>query len=338
MAGPEFHGPRKRNPFSSLRRATVLHRGTFEDAPEEQKFVAYYNQAVFPNVTNPASRQSPKDDVLTKLRIDLKTCERAPALDVFNKLADLTLTYMTGIAKDEQYHPAARVDAMLVIGEVNSPKAVAVLLATLPDPDQIDAVRVVAMSDLVHLAGQSCMSNPDVAQPVVVLMAKIVGKSIVKNARADGIRWMHGQAADVLATLGNPGPKNEVPQALLTMLNDKDLPIPLRSKAARALGKLTYSGDPPAADPYLKALAGLARDALSADQPAHRGRVRQVARDVTDGLKPLAASAGPNNQDLLDGLNKTLKLLIKETEEKMTSDDLKEAIKKAKGSLDSLVK
>ena len=42
------------------------------------------------------------------------------------------------------------------------------------------------------------------------------------------------------------------------MLNDKDLPIPLRSKAARALGKLNYGANPPAAGPYLTALAELA--------------------------------------------------------------------------------
>ncbi len=121
----DFTVRRKRNPFSSLRVRPCSIGAPSPDAPEEQKFADYYNQAVFPNVTNPANRQSPKDDVLTKLRIDLKTCERAPAQHVFNKLADLTLAYMTEIAKDEQYHPAARVDAMLVIGEVNSPKAVA---------------------------------------------------------------------------------------------------------------------------------------------------------------------------------------------------------------------
>ncbi len=256
-------------------RGRVLRAGTFADADEEAKFAEYYNRSLFPNVTNPANRQSPRDDVIAKLRIDLKVCERSPSQQVFNKLADLTLDFMSKIAKDGQYHPAARVNAMLAIGEVNSPKTADFLLAALADPKQIDAVRVVAMSDLVHLAGQSGLSDPAVAQPVIARMAKIVRAPIPKSDspqgdRADGIRWMRGQAADVLAELGNTGSQGEVPLALLAMLNDKDLPVPLRSKAARALGKLKYGDNPPAAGPYLKALVEFACDALSDDQPANR--------------------------------------------------------------------
>ena len=148
-------------------RGRVLRAGTFADADEEAKFAEYYNRSLFPNVTNPANRQSPRDDVIAKLRIDLKVCERSPSQQVFNKLADLTLDFMSKIAKDGQYHPAAHVNAMLAIGEVNSPKTADFLLAALADPKQIDAVRVVAMSDLVHLAGQSGLSDPAVAQPVI---------------------------------------------------------------------------------------------------------------------------------------------------------------------------
>ena len=100
------------------------------------------------------------------------------------------------------------------------------------------------------------MSDPDVSQPVIVRMAAFIARPAPKNARAEGFRWMRGQAADVLAALKSTGPNNEVPPALLTMLNDKDLPIPLRSKAARALGKLKYGDNPPAAAPYLTALVG----------------------------------------------------------------------------------
>ena len=139
-----------------------------------------------------------------------------------------------------------------------------------------------------------------------------------QSARADGIRWMRGQAADVLAELGSIGPQGEVPPALLTMLNDKDLPIPIRSKAARALGKLKYDANPPAAGPYLTALAEFACDALSSDQPASRARVRAVSHDVEDGLKKFDKSTVSSDLPLIDGLQKTLQTLNRETADRMT--------------------
>jgi hypothetical protein len=325
-------------------RATVLKSGKFESDEEEQKFADFYNLSLFPNVTNPENRQLLKDDasarredVITKLRYDLRACEKVPEQQVFNKLADLTLAYMTEIAADSRFHPAARVNAMLAIGEVNSPKAAKVLLDTALSRRQLFAVRVAAMTGLVRMAGPSgrgALSDPEIEPLILKNMVAFVKFHPPKGDRIDGIYWMRGQAADVLAELGNGGSQNEVPPALLTMLNDKDLPIPLRSKAARALGKLNYGGNPPAAGPYLTALRDFGREALSSEQPADRGRVRLVARDVSDGLRPLAS----RDQPLLDGLKKTFQTLNKETEEKMTSEDLKTAIAKAKASLDGLVK
>jgi HEAT repeat protein len=328
--------------------ATVLDRvlktGTFTDADEEQKFADFFSKQFFPLVTRLDNRQS-KDDVGVKLRLYLNRCEKPEEKKVYDKLVDLTLEFMTKVAKDGQYHPAVRVNAMLVIGEVNSPKAVAVLLATLRDKDQIDAVFVAALADLVRLAElvhvprqQSCLSDPAVARPVIERMAQIAGKPIPANdspqfARADAIRWMRGQAADVLAALESTGPNNEVPPALLTMLDDKDLPIPIRSKAARALAKLKYGESP-----YLAALAKLTRDALNSDQPADRGRVRLVAHDVLEGLKPFASSTNSNDQESYDGLKKALDALLKDTESALTPDKLKEAVAKAKDAVEILLK
>jgi hypothetical protein len=319
-------------------KATVLREGAFANAQQEQTFGDYYRQYLFPLITREDNRQSPTD-VIAKLRVDLRSCETRDQQQVFTTLTDLTLAYMTNIAKDSQYHPVARVNAMLTIGEVNSPKAVDVLLAAVFDRNQIDAVRVAALSGLIHLAGQSAMTSPQVAGPVIVRMAAFIGRPVQKSARAEGIAWMHGQAADVLAALKSPGSQNEVPPALLSMLSEKTLPIPLRSKAARALGMLNYGGSPPAADAYVTALAEFARDALSSDQPADRGRVELVARDVETGLKPFAAAAlGTKQALLLDGLKKTLTALDKETLSAPPPEDLKSATEKAKESLDRLLK
>jgi len=329
-------------------RATVLKRGTFESDEEEQKFVEFYDQSLFPNVTTPKNRQAPqegqppKDDLVVKLRKDLNACEKSPEKQVFNKLVDLTLAYMSKIAKDGQYHPVARVNALLAIGEVNSPKAAKVLLDTaFGKGPGVFAFRVAAMTGLVRMAGPSgrkVLSDSEIEPLVMKNMVPFLKFHAKKSDQSDGINWMRGQAADLFADLGSTGSQNEVPPALLIMLNDKELPVPLRSKAARALGKLKYGDSPLDAGPYLTALAEFARDALSSDQPANRGRVRLVARDVGEGLKPLASSTHSNDRELIDGLKKILQSLNSETEDKLTDEEITISIATAKASLDSLLK
>ena len=314
----------------------MLSRGTFESADEEQKFADYYNRSLFPNVTNPANRLSPRDDVIAKLRNDLRACERPQEKQVFDKLVELGLDYMSKVAKDDQYHPVARLNAMLAIGEINAPVAARALLDAAFNRNQIFAVRIAAMSGLIRMAGPSgrrVLLDAEIEPLVVKRMTSFVG--YVKAKKDDGIYWMRGQAADVLGELGEIGPQGEIPPALLTMINDKDLPIPLRTKAAKALGKLNYGDNTPAARPYLMALAALARDTFSSEQPADRGRVRQVLRDVEEGVKKFGPSA--NDQVWVDSLKKTLQTLNKETEDKMTPEQLKASLAKASASLESLL-
>jgi len=323
---------------------TAIRNGRFESDEDEQQFTDFFNKFVFPSVTNRLNRQIlndasvRRDDVVTKLRGYLKACERAPNKQVFDKLVELILAYMPKIAKDPQYHPVARINAVLVIGEVNSPKAIDALLAILFDPNQFDGVRVAAMTGLINLAGQNVFSNPDATQAVVARMAAFVSKPVAKNARADGVSWMHGQAADLLAALKSVGPKREVPAALLAMLNDKEIAIPLRGKAARALGKLDYGGNAPAPTQYLTALAQLLDDALGSDQPANRARIRLIAHDVEEGMKQFASPSLANDQELHEGLKKILIEFFKQTENPMKPDELTAAINKAKEPLDSLLK
>ncbi len=333
--------PSKVVPFPT--KATVLKEGTFSNPTDEQTFTDYYNKQLFPNITNPANRQSQRDDVITRLRIDLRPCEKAQSQDVFNKLVDLTLAYMTKVAEDGQFHPVARVNAMQAIGEINSPKAAKVLLDTAFKRGELFPIRIAAMAGLIRMAGsingKAVLSDPDFEPKLFKSMVGLVKFHAKKDNSADGVEWMRGQAADLLAELGSTGAQGQVPPALLTMLNDKDMPIQLRSKAAWALGKLNYSAGAPAPGPYLTALAGLADDAFASDQPTDRGRVKLVIRDVQEALKKLAPlSTGSNDQPVFDGLQKAMQAIGKETEEKMAPDDLRSSMNKAKASLDGFSK
>ena len=79
-------------------------------------------------------------------------------------------------------------------------------------------------------------------------------------------------------------------------------------------------------------------DALGSEQAADRGRVRLIAYDVEEGMQPFASSNFAKDQNLIEGLKKTLPTLKKETENAtLTSEELAKAVKKAKGDLDSLL-
>ncbi len=205
----------------------AFHTGQFENQGDDQLFANYYEKRIFPYITDPKKRGE-REDVVTKLHNDFRALGRFPNSPVLDKLIDITLEYMAPIAKDGKWPPAVRENALLAIGEVKSPKAVPLLLEMIKNKELHPMFKVVAMADLVHLAEQGVLADEAVADPVVKLMAMAVPRKIPN----DGWRWMRGQAADILGLVGNAG--NNVPDALLTMLADEDLPLIIRGKAARA--------------------------------------------------------------------------------------------------------
>ena len=187
---------------------TVLQKG-FDDDSQQQEFGNYYLLDLFPRITSydPPNRGS-ANDVIAKLRADLRRCEgRQP--QVYDKLAELTVDYMSKIVQDEggPFHPANRVNAMLAIGEVNSPKAAEYLYnAAFGTGQPVFAFRVAAMAGLVRMAatpnGKKILTNPDIGTK---LINKMIGIAGFKKTRTDGITWMRGQAADALSNLGDVG-------------------------------------------------------------------------------------------------------------------------------------
>ena len=80
----------------------------------------------------------------------------------------------------------------------------------------------------------------------------------------------------------------------------------------------------------MSGLAEFASEALSSDQPARRARVRQVAHDVLEGMKPFAWSSFDKDQAVINGLQKALTPLLKDTEPAMNPEELKAAITTAR--------
>lgn len=320
--------------------AEALKTGNFANPGDVQAFAEMYEKRYFPLVTHPEIRGTREDPIIL-LRSNFYRVPRDS--DVANKLTDITLAYMLPIARDSKRHPAARESAILAIGEVKSPKAVDALVQLIKDNKLHPMFRVAAMAGLAHLSEQGILTDPAVAAPIAALMANYA-KATLKNP-PDWVRWMRGQAADVLGAIGSVGADGKVPDALLTMVEDKELPLLQRGKAARALGRLKeIQANLPDRERYIRAFASFGSEALAEKDPQGRNlpgdarRIWSVSRDFVDGLAPLK-SASPTPKvvnDMYDAMEKLLKAASNvKNGRPPTEEDLKPEIASAKGVLDA---
>jgi hypothetical protein len=275
-------------------KTTVLKRGTFADADEENSLANYYVKDFFPRFTQSKfwSRNPPRSDLIRDLRNDLAMAAKGTdGQQVYESLSKLTLEHMHRMAKAEakHYHPATRVNAMLMIGELNVPAAVPVLVETVQDAKQLDAVRVAAMVGLIRHANLDLVgiSDPAMLLSVVAAMTAIAEKPVPEDDSADGRNWIRAQAAEVLGLLGSAGNNAAAAKALGTMVRDTKLPPAQRCRAAHALGRLSYDGAAIAAGPYLEALGGLAQQALTDEQKGspNSRRLKGCLHDILAGIQ-----------------------------------------------------
>jgi len=357
-------------------RITVLKTGAFANPAEQQQFIDYYTKDFFPRWTLPESRgrqpyrppPASTTDFIRDLNRDLKLAA-APAAQagqrqVYDYLSEITLENMSRMAKGKLYHPATRLNATLMIGELNVPEAIPALLKLAADTQQSDVVRVAAMVGLVRHANPDIhpgdavgisepatiqLSEPATVQAVTAAMVAIAGERAGDLDKVDGVNWLRGRAAEVLGLLGSTGNSGSAVKALGAMVHDAKLPIPQRCLAAYALGQLNYGGVTLAAGPYLDALGGLARDALTARQkgslsgPRLKGSLQDVLAGVRGsdeqhtGIGPAAKTAA--EQAVRDGLLRVLDPLCDLLDDvNLSNDTLKTKIDDALRALEPLLK
>jgi hypothetical protein len=242
------------------------------------------------------------------------------------------------------FHPVARVNAMLIIGELNEKEtasaatipvplsiAVPVMVAAVDDPDQIDGVRVAAMAGLLRHARLGGINTPEAKKLVSASMFRLLKTVKVPAGRTpEGHAWMRGQAAELLGEIGSTSEiKNAgVVDALAAAVTDGSLIFSARCTAARALGKLKYAADSKLnATPWAAALGRMAIDACTAEmppttfsQPRITERIAAVSAGLrgsgeqAKGLAPLMTSA--DQKKLLAELVKAVDALDKAARDK----------------------
>jgi hypothetical protein len=343
----------------------ILNSGKFENNQQKTDFEKYYNTYALPRWTQLSTLNN-----LREYHRDLfSNLARAKSGEVHDYLNKLVLDYMSKVAKSDKYHPEARVNAMLTIGDLNSvdsiqaaqnvplADALPILLQAAIDDKLITPVRIAALVGINrHVAMK--VSDPQIQQ-ILGAMPKIVSAANAANFNDLGKVWMRKQAVDILGLLGNLGPGNQVPQLLSTYAGDSNAPYYLRQSAAEALGKLKYDGanglNPVA---LAKSLAQLMLDSCDAEFKAKgsaadrqrrlKARLASVLFGLNGegttfkGITPLAKDPKQATEltNLAGIFNALLKVLdskdvskLNDDEKQQYNDDLKKAVEDCQAKL-----
>jgi hypothetical protein len=271
-------------------------------ADQEQLFDTYYMRYSIGRWTEPTNYIN-----LPKFRADLRAdLQKAKAGEAHARINDLLFKGMTRMATDN-YHPVVRVNAMLMLGELNADdsnrdapvlyaQAVPVMLRVIDDPAQLDAVRAAALVGLLRHARRGL--REDVRETVGTSMFNLAKSTSAPGRSPDGHAWMRAQAIEVLGLLESIGSANVVANLLGQITADPAAPMLVRRSSAAALGKLNYQiGVSLNGAALAAAVAKFTITAAEAAQseseqgkagPARRLRTRVVAANT--GITGLAAN------------------------------------------------
>ena len=258
------------------RRFVVTWLRTFPTNAESiEKFRAYYVGYGFKRLVDP--RFLPKiTDVRREFQRDLRDAKdvSGTSKDAFNELNALAFKNLPFIIRNPKFHPSARYNATLILGDLNLKKAardrqaiplpdvLPKLTGILMQPNQLPAVRVAAMIGIERQAEairkyDTAVFEANRGITISTMLKVLAEKEPRKGCSVDGNLWLRRQACEVLGELGDAGPGGTVAKALLATASDQEEPIWVRCAAARSIGQLAdaRSIDPKLASKTLSALA-----------------------------------------------------------------------------------
>jgi hypothetical protein len=273
-------------------------------APGEQEvFDRYYQKYALARWTEPDKAAS-----LASFREELGNDLLSPKTGaVRDHLNALVLDFMKALAA-KNYYPAARHNAMLMIGELNAveperygdlpvplPEALPVLVQALQDPKQMDVVKSAALVGILRHLELDAVKAPDDRAGIRAAALAVVVTPRPPGRSADGHGWLRMRAAEVLGALGEVGAGGAVANALAGMVVEAASPFDTRCSAAEALGRLDYQGA--AGLDALKLAAALGRlavDACAAEAKAQAKAEAKTEAEADAAPQPLPGrGSGP---------------------------------------------
>jgi len=294
---------------------SMLRNARFQ-AGEQEVFDRFFLGYYLPRWSDPKNVES-----LTEYRDDLeirylRTAKPGPPYDRLNELvlafcatgvpaemvpAGLQNQIAPGTAlASANFHPAVRVNAMLMVGRLNAPggnppvplpQALPPMVRALRDPQQIDGVRVAALIGILRHA-RAGISDADARKAVADTAADLAASTPPPGRTPEGHAWMRSRAVEILGAMGWVGNASAgnigqpVAKLLSDIAADAQLDLWLRCAAARALGGLQYQGagglEP---EQLLRSLGRLTVDVVAAEgQTVSRRRLKYHVASIWFGL------------------------------------------------------
>jgi len=342
---------------------TILRNGKFSSSKEKDDFDNFYKNYFL-------SRWTVQEDIrnLPRYRQDLAGHFRtAKSGEVRADLTRLVLDFLTKLVGGK-YHPAVKVNAMLMIGELNRveqagkeaavplPEALDVLIAAVKSTKLSEGLRATAMVGVLRHASAGIQGG-DAQKKVSDAMLRLAGADLPTGSAPSGRAWIVAQAVETLGALGSVGENNDVFTAIVKLAADAKLPFLVRCSAADALGRLSYSStsgiDPVETAVVLRQLAiDVCKEELRATKDTgtpvsrrrmlHRLGAVRTALDGDDekthkGIASLPAK-DPAQQPFVAGLQKALKEAVDVLDDKKKErDDMKPTVTGLQKELEDLL-
>jgi hypothetical protein len=260
--------------------------GKFEAAQQN-----YVRSIVLPQLALPGNRTS---IVQVRQRIRDLLTRGATAPKVFDSANGLARDFMVALARDEAAEPILRVNAMLLVGELQAADrkpwagSVEPLAAAAADGKLPLAVRIAALSGLSRQVAEG-RADGGFVQTVGPALEQIVTRPPAGDPAGSG--WLVGQAIEILGLLGS---SPAATAAMVGILADDKADLDLRIRAAAAVGRQAKPADSLDAAAVTGTLRSVARLGLERDLAAAQDRrlSRQIAAGPTGAGEEFPGGAG----------------------------------------------
>jgi len=245
-------------------RQSLLESDLSFNKEREAAFDKWYLGYEFPTLTL-YTPEALKDLYEGRKRLFKEELERANNTQAREHLVDLAFKFFKEVAR-EDYHPAVRYNAMLIVGELNAREpnrsganqtaplpvrpALGFMIQEFKNPDQIDAVRLAALLGInrhVQLDAQSEPQVPAEAIPQAELQeVRTLALELVKTRQApagrsqEGHDWMRRRGLEILSWLAAGKLDQEIVDEIIARLSDSDENRGIRAEAALAMNTVKF--------------------------------------------------------------------------------------------------
>jgi len=259
---------------------TLEYRNGLRNNVFDDKSLDYLRNTVVPQLALPSNRGT-IDRVRRRIR-DV-ACDLSGEQRALDQAGQFVITSMNGLAADATADLVVRVNAMLLVGDVNAkgglpaPAAVVPLTEALTDTRLPAAVRIAALAGLARHAEAGPLPPPTMTQ----LVKLVANPAVADPVAAD---WLVSRGLALLAGAGAAAPRDAV-AAAAAILADSTRPLDVRVRAAAVVGA---AARPEAGIDVPKALAAIREVAFAS-------LTQEATRDESPDL---SAGAGHDAADI----------------------------------------